>query len=70
MAAIKNENIRAVADLTDMNESTGTFMPRVRIYVDGYTDVGAIRVNGADYTVYIQIERAPEKVPEMEVERE
>lgn len=70
IAALKGENIRAVADLTDMNESTGTFMPRVRIYVDGYTDVGAIKTNGADYTVYIQIEREPERVPEREAEFE
>lgn len=50
---IKAENIRAVADLTDVNESTGTYMPRVRIYVDGFTDVGAI----LDPTISIEIER-------------
>ena len=50
---IKDENIRAVADLTDMNESTGTYMPKVKIYVDGFTDVGAI----GDNTVSIEIER-------------
>lgn len=64
LAAIKDENIRAVADLTDMNESVGTFMAKVKIYVDGYTDVGAIRINGQDYTIYIQIEKEPERVPE------
>lgn len=55
---LKAESIRAVADLTDMSASTGTYMPKVRIHVDGYTDVGAIRINGADYTIYVQIERA------------
>lgn len=50
---IKPENIRAVADLTDMNESTGTYMPKVKIYVDGFTDVGAIGEN----TISIEIER-------------
>lgn len=50
---IKNENIRAVADLTDMNESTGTYMPKVKIYIDGFTDVGAIGEN----TISIEIER-------------
>ncbi len=64
MAAIKRENIRAVADLTDMNESLGIFMPKVRIYVDGYTDVGSIRVKGEDYTISVEIVKA-EKVPEM-----
>ena len=66
LAALKNENIRAVADLTDMNESTGIYMPKVKIYVDGYTDVGAIKVNGQDYTISIEIERAAEREPERE----
>lgn len=42
---IKSENISAVADLTDYKESTGSYMPTVRIYVDGFTDVGAIGEN-------------------------
>ena len=42
---IKGENIRAVADLTDFNESTGTYMPAVKIYVDGYPNVGALGSN-------------------------
>ena len=54
---IKDENIRAVADLADLSESTGTYMPKVRIYVDGFTDVGALKVNGSDYTVSVEIER-------------
>ena len=54
---IRDENIRAVADLADLGESTGTYMPKVRIYVDGFTDVGAIRLNGADYNISIVIER-------------
>ena len=70
LAQIKDENIRAVADLADMNESVGTYMPRVRIYVDGYTDVGAIKSGGTDYAVYIQIDKAPEKVPEVIPEME
>ena len=54
LAQIRDENIRAVADLSDMGESTGTYMPKVRIYVDGFPDVGAI----GHYTVAIEIERA------------
>ncbi len=42
---IKSENISAVADMTDYKESTGSYMPTVRIYVDGFTDVGAIGEN-------------------------
>ena len=53
LAQIKNENIRAVADLTDMNESTGTYMPKVKIYVDGFKNVGAIGEN----SITIEIER-------------
>ena len=57
LAQIKDENIRAVADLADMGQSVGTYMPKVRIYVDGFTDVGAI--NAARTTRYsIEIERA------------
>ena len=70
IAMLKDENIRAVADLNDMNESVGTYMPRVRIYADGYTDVGAIKVGGADYSVYIQIDKALEKAPERELDTE
>ncbi len=51
---LKAENIRAVADLTDYNESTGQFMPNVKIIVDGFTDVGAI----GDYTISIEIRKA------------
>ena len=70
IAALKDENIRAVADLADMNSSVGTYMPRVRIYVDGYTDVGSIKTGGTDYSIYVQIEKAAERVPEIEPETE
>jgi len=53
LSQIKDENIRAVADLTDMNESTGTYMPKVKIYVDGFKNVGAIGEN----SITIEIER-------------
>ena len=53
LAQIKAENIRAVADLTDYKESTGTYMPQVRVYVDGFTDVGAIGGN----TISIEIRK-------------
>ena len=53
LAQIKDENIRAVADLTDYKESTGTYMPQVRVYVDGFTDVGAICEN----TISIEIRK-------------
>ena len=66
LAQLKAENIRAVADLTDMNASTGIYLPRVRIYVDGYTDIGPVRLNGTDYAVSIEIERESAK----ELERE
>ena len=53
LAQIKDENIRAVADLTDYKESTGTYMPQVRVCVDGFTDVGAIGEN----TISIEIRK-------------
>ena len=51
---LKADNIRAVADLTDYKESTGQFMPNVRIVVDGSTDVGAVGQN----TISIEIRKA------------
>ena len=51
---LKDENIRAVADLSDLNSATGTYMPKVKIYVDGFTDVGAI----GSSTITVEIVRA------------
>ncbi len=51
---IKAESIRAVADLTDFKDSTGAYMPTVKIYVDGVTDVGAI----GTYTISVEIRKA------------
>lgn len=51
--SVQSQNIRAVADLTDYVNSTGAFMPEVKIYVDGYSDVGAIGNN----TISIEIQR-------------
>ena len=53
LSRIKADNIRAVADLTDFDESTGTYMAPVKIYVDGYTDVGAL----GEYSVSIEIRK-------------
>ena len=51
---LKDENIRAVAELSDLNSATGTYMPKVKIYVDGFTDVGAI----GSSTITVEIVRA------------
>ena len=51
---VKSESIRAVADLADFKDSTGAYMPAVRIYVDGTTDVGAIGEN----TISVEIRKA------------
>ncbi len=51
---IKAENIRAVADLTDIRDSTGSYLPAVRIYVDGVTEVGAI----GQYLISVEIRKA------------
>ncbi|MEA5151393.1 MAG: CdaR family protein [Oscillospiraceae bacterium] len=54
LAKVKNENIRAVADLTDFKDSTGAYMPVVKIYVDGFTGVGVIGEN----TISVEIRKA------------
>ena len=51
--ALSAENIRAVADMGDYRDSTGSFIATVKIYVDGYVDVGAI----GDYTITVNIFR-------------
>ncbi len=57
IAQIRDENIRAVADLSDIGDSTGEFMPKVRIHVDGFPDVGAISTKEKPLTVTINIGR-------------
>ena len=52
--AIQSENIRAVADLKDFKESSGTYMVPVKVYVAGYDDVGAI----GDVTMSVEIRKA------------
>ena len=52
--AIKSENIRAVADLKDFKESSGTYMVPVKVYVAGYDDVGAI----GNITMSVEIRKA------------
>ncbi len=55
--ALKDEQIRAIADLTDYGDSEGTFMVPVTIRIDGDTQVGPIGETGA-YTVSIEIRKA------------
>lgn len=48
---IQSNNIRAVVDLSTVGSATGTIQPNARIFVDGYTGVGAI----GEYPVYVDI---------------
>ena len=50
---LKPENIRVVADLADYKDSEGTYMPQVKIYIDGSIDVGAI----GSYTITVEIKQ-------------
>ena len=50
---VKEENIRAVADLEDYDETTGLQYVPVKIYVDGSTEVGAL----STAKIYIEIRR-------------
>ncbi len=53
LASVRAENLRAVADLTDYNESAGTFIVDVRIYVDGASNVGAV----GDYQISVELKK-------------
>lgn len=50
---IEANNIRVVADLTDIGSTTGVSQPSVKVYIDGFPGVGAI----GDYTgsIYVNI---------------
>ncbi|MEG0940285.1 MAG: CdaR family protein [Oscillospiraceae bacterium] len=48
---IKANNIRVVADLTDVGNTTGVFQPIAKIYVDGFTGVGAV----GEYKIYVKL---------------
>ena len=58
--ALSADNIRAVADLTDYIDSTGTFMPQVKVYIDGFVDVGAV----GKYTVTVNLQPRQVRGPE------
>ncbi|MBO7389095.1 MAG: hypothetical protein J6T95_01110 [Oscillospiraceae bacterium] len=53
LSSVKAENLRAVADLTDYNESAGTFIVDVKIYVDGASNVGAV----GDYQISVELKK-------------
>ena len=57
ISQIKPENIRAVADLSSFNESTGTYMVPVKIYIDGFTDVGALKPSSGENSISIEIRK-------------
>lgn len=48
-----SENITAVADLLDYKNSVGTYMPEVSIYIDGFSDVGAV----GNYTISVELKK-------------
>jgi len=51
LSKIAANNIRVVADLSDIGSTTGVFQPPAKVYVDGFTGVGAI----GEYSVYVKI---------------
>lgn len=57
ISQIKPENIRAVADLADFNESTGIFMTPAKIYIDGFTNVGALKPANGENNISIEIRK-------------
>lgn len=51
LSQIQANNIRVVADLTDWSVNSGVVEPTAKVYVDGFTDVGAV----GEYKVYVDI---------------
>lgn len=48
---IKANNIRIVADVAELGTATGEFEPVAKVYVDGFTGVGAV----GEYKVFVRI---------------
>ncbi len=55
LRGITDNNIRAVADLSDYGTATGILSVPVRIVINGTTEAGAY----GDYKVYINVKKAP-----------
>ncbi len=51
LSKIAANNIRVVADLTDVGSASGVLQPTAKVYVDGYTGVGAI----GEYSIYVKM---------------
>lgn len=49
LGQISANNIRIVVDLSEYSDSSGTVTPPYKVYVDGYTDAGAIITTGKIY---------------------
>lgn len=50
---LKAENIRVVADLSDFKEASGSYLVPVKVYIDGFTSLGAV----GDYTISVDIQK-------------
>lgn len=59
LRSITDNNIRAVADLTDYGTATGILSVPVRIIINGTTEAGAY----GEYKVYINVTKTPARVP-------
>lgn len=55
---VAEENIRIVADLSDLGETTGSFTVAAKVLVDGFGDVGAV----GDYKVSVTLSKAVPQV--------
>lgn len=64
LRSITDNNIRAVADLSDYGTATGILSVPVKIMIDGTTEAGAY----GEYKVYINISRTPERPMEEDTE--
>ena len=60
LRGITENNVRAVADLTDYGTATGILSVPVKIMINGTTEAGAY----GDYKVYINMTKTPETPPE------
>lgn len=66
IADVTAENLRVVADLSNINKAEGQYNVQVKVYLDSVANSGDLGVIGKDYKVVVQLREDPNKVRENE----
>lgn len=61
ISKIKSNNVRIVADLSEVNQSRGLHSIQTEVYIDGFSEAGVFLDNGDGYTIVVRITENPEQ---------